>query len=67
MHSSPNHHLVGGAHPASRHRSCDPCNSYGPCSDLAGAPLQPIDPFGWLRGGSMGTQEIDPVGWVFGL
>jgi len=28
--------------------SCDPCNSYGPCSDLAGAPLQPIDPFGWL-------------------
>lgn len=47
--------------------SCDPCNSYGPCGDLAGAPLQPIDPFGWLRGGSMGTQEIDPVGWVFGL
>jgi hypothetical protein len=29
--------------------------------------LQPIDPFGWLRVGSLGTQEIDPVGWVFGL
>lgn len=45
---------------------CDPCNR-GPCDGLAGAPLQPIDPFGWLRGGSMGTQEIDPVGWIFGL
>ena len=43
--------------------SCDPCNSYGPCGDLAGAPLQPIDPFVWLRGGSMSTQEIDP-GWL---
>ena len=54
-------------------KSCDPCgNQYGPCRECgpcggAGSPLQPIHPFGWLRGGSMGTQEIDPVGWVFGL
>jgi len=30
-------------------------------------PLEPFDPFGWLKVGSLGTQEIDPVGWVFGL
>lgn len=45
-------------------RSCDPCQP-GPCCE--GNPLQPIDPFGWLKSGSMGTQVVDPVGWVFGL
>lgn len=39
---------------------CNPC-----CPP--GGPLQPIDPFGWIRHGSMGTQEIDPLGWVFGI
>lgn len=43
------------------------------CGDACGSccnptlPLEPFDPFGWLRVGSQGTQEIDPVGWLFGL
>ena len=56
----------GGAGPiwatpsVSAPRGCDPC-----CPP--GHPVQPIDPFGWIRFGSMGTQEIDPLGWVFGI
>ena len=42
---------------------CTPCGTCCP----PGNPLQPIDPFGWLKHGSMGTQEIDPIGWVFGI
>lgn len=42
---------------------CDPCGSC--CNPTV--PLEPFDPFGWLRVGSQGTQEIDPVGWVFGI
>lgn len=46
---------------------CDPCGD--PCGSCCGpsSPLQPIDPFGWLRVGSKGSHEVDPVGWVFGL
>lgn len=43
--------------------ACDPCATCCP----PGSPLQPIDPFGWLKYGSMGTQEVDPIGWVFGI
>lgn len=42
---------------------CNPCGTCCP----PGNPLQPVDPFGWIRFGSMGTQEIDPVGWVLGI
>jgi hypothetical protein len=42
---------------------CNPCGTCCP----PGNPLQPIDPFGWLKHGSMGTQEVDPIGWVFGI
>jgi len=31
------------------------------------SPLQPIDPFGWLRYGNQGTHEVDPVGWILGI
>jgi hypothetical protein len=44
-------------------KCCPPC---GDCC-APSSPLQPVDPFGWLKSGSMGSQEIDPVGWVFGL
>ena len=44
----------------------DPCNPCGGCCP-PGHPLQPIDPFGWLRAGDQGSQVIDPIGWVFGL
>lgn len=41
----------------------DPCGSCcGPST-----PLEPFDPFGWLRVGDLGTQQIDPVGWIFGI
>lgn len=52
---------VGNCRPQN---SCDPCS--GGCSQPS-HPLQPIDPFGWLRAGTAGSQFIDPVGWVFGL
>lgn len=42
---------------------CNPCGTCCP----PGNPLQPIDPFGWLKYGSMGSQEVDPFGWVFGI
>ncbi len=48
----------------------DPCNPCDPCRSGCNPPtlpLQPVDPFGWIGHGSMGTQEIDPIGWVFGI
>lgn len=51
-------------------QKCGPCGtSCSPCGDCGcvGSPMQPVDPFGWLRSGSLGSQEVDPVGWVFGL
>ncbi|MFP6764234.1 MAG: hypothetical protein VB858_11465, partial [Planctomycetaceae bacterium] len=44
-------------------RCCDPCSE---CVQPS-IPLQPIDPFGWLRAGDRGTQVVDPVGWMIGI
>lgn len=30
-------------------------------------PVQPIDPFGWLKSGSQGSQIVDPLGWIIGI
>lgn len=30
-------------------------------------PVQPIDPFGWLKQGSQGSQIVDPIGWITGI
>ena len=42
---------------------CVPCGSC--CNPTV--PLEPIDPFGWLTTGAMGSPKIDPIGWVFGI
>lgn len=44
----------------------DPCSSCGPCGQPS-TPLQPVDPFGWLRAGDQGTQVMDPIGWIIGI
>ena len=41
-------------------------NSCGNCCPPS-RPVQPIDPFGWLRSGSQGSQIVDPLGWIIGI
>lgn len=45
------------------HNCADPCDA---CAQPS-TPLQPVDPFGWLRAGDQGTQVMDPIGWVIGI
>lgn len=42
------------------------CNACGGCCP-PGRPVQPIDPFGWLKQGSQGSQIVDPIGWITGI
>ncbi len=50
-------HIVAGPN------CCNPCGGCCP----PGRPVQPIDPFGWLKQGSQGSQIVDPIGWITGI
>lgn len=61
----------GGAGPifSEPHIVHGPACCKSPCGGCCppGRPVQPIDPFGWLKQGSQGTQVVDPIGWVTGI